>query len=128
MNKNTGALITGNQIKENETRVDFDAENLDKETAEEYIEKTNKVCSEGHEISIDFVPREEAMEMPEVVKLANALPPQIKELRLVKIGDVDLQADGGTHVKNTKEIGEIKLTNFKNKGRNNKRVYFTLND
>jgi misacylated tRNA(Ala) deacylase len=54
------------------------------------------------------------------------LPPDIKELRIVKIGAVDEQADGGTHVKNTKEIGVISIVSLENKGKSNRRIYFTL--
>ena len=70
--------------------------------------------------------REEALKIPGIVKLAGALPPSVKELRIVTIGDIDMQADGGTHVKNTSECGQIKLLELKNKGKNNRRMYFDL--
>jgi misacylated tRNA(Ala) deacylase len=71
-----------------------------------------------------FVAREEALKMPGVVKLAERMPPQEKELRVVEIPGVDLQADGGPHVKNTNEVGQIKLIKIENKGKNQRRAYF----
>ncbi len=61
-----------------------------------------------------------------MTKLAKGLSKEIKEIRIVNIGDFDIQADGGTHVKNTGEIGTIKLLKIDNRGRNNRRIYFTL--
>ena len=72
------------------------------------------------------MPREEAIKIPDIVKLASALPPNIETLRIVKIGDIDMQADGGTHVKNTSEIGTIKLLKLENKGKSNRRAYYAL--
>ncbi|MEM0475642.1 MAG: hypothetical protein QW343_02505, partial [Candidatus Norongarragalinales archaeon] len=61
-----------------------------------------------------------------VVKLAHKLPPNLERLRLVQIGDFDMQADGGTHVKNLSEVGQLKIEKIENKGAANKRVYFSL--
>ncbi|MDA4116175.1 MAG: alanyl-tRNA editing protein AlaX, partial [Thaumarchaeota archaeon] len=73
-----------------------------------------------------FMKREEALRTPGFVKLAGALPPDVEELRIVKIGEVDTQADGGVHVKNTSEIGEIVVNKIENKGKSNRRLYFSL--
>jgi len=89
-------------------------------------QKTNKVIQEGLEISISSEEREKALERPELFRLKDVLPKDIPILRIVAIGDFDIQADGGTHVKNTKEIGTFKITNFKNKGKDNRRVYWKL--
>jgi misacylated tRNA(Ala) deacylase len=70
--------------------------------------------------------RDEALKMPGVVKLAEKMPPQEKELRIVEIPGIDLQADGGPHVKNTNEIGEIRLLKIENKGKNQRRIYFNV--
>jgi len=66
------------------------------------------------------------MKMPGLVKLANAAPPSVDTLRIVQIGDVDTQADGGVHVKNTSEIGKVVGLRTENKGRKNRRLYFTV--
>ena len=70
--------------------------------------------------------KDEAMKIPGIVKLAGAMPPDVQELRIVEIPNVDIQADGGTQVKNTSEIGEIKFLQFENRGKQNKRLYYTL--
>jgi misacylated tRNA(Ala) deacylase len=64
--------------------------------------------------------------MPGIVKLAERMPPQVKELRIVEIPGIDLQADGGPHVNNTREIGEVSLLKVENKGKTQRRVYFTV--
>jgi len=74
------------------------------------------------------MPKDEAMKIPGVVKLASALPPNIPILRIVEIEDVDVQADGGTHVNNLNEVKEIILDRIENKGSKNRRVYFKLKD
>ena len=68
------------------------------------------------------------MKIPEVFRLAKVFPESIKNIRIVEIEDIDKQADGGTHVKSLKEIGEIVLLNFENKGKNRRRLYFTLKE
>jgi len=70
----------------------------------------------------------DAFKIPEIVKLAGALPPAIDVLRIVEIEGVDVQADGGCHVKNTSEVGEIEFVKAENKGKENRRVYFRLKD
>ncbi len=122
----TGALITGNQISPGESRVDFDLEQFDKEKMSSYIDAVNAVVRRGVEVRSFFMKREEAMKVPGLVKLANAAPPSVDELRIVQIGDVDTQADGGVHVKNTSEIGKVVGLSTENKGRKNRRLYFTV--
>ena len=125
-NKETGALITGNQLNVNKSRIDFNLENFDREKINDYIAKANEIVQKDLPIKIYTLPREEAMKIPTVTKLANVLPPAVKELRIVEIEGFDIQADGGTHVKSTKEVGEIEAVSAENKGKNNRRVYFKL--
>ena len=73
------------------------------------------------------LPREEAMKIPDIVIMAEAFPPDLPALRIVEIVGVDREADGGTHVKNLKEIGKVELIRTENKGKNNRRIYFKLN-
>lgn len=126
MNKELGVLITGNQLGEDRTRFDFNTEGFDREKFEEMVKKANEVLSQDLELKIYTLPREKAMEIEGVVKLAKALPPSINELRIVEIPGIDVQADGGTHVKNLREVGRIEILKLENKGKNNRRVYFTL--
>ncbi len=125
-NKKTGALITGNQLGLDKTRFDFSLEGFDREKINECITESNAILLKYIELKTYFLPREEAMKIPGIVKLAAALPPNIQELRIVEIPGVDVQADGGTHVKNVNEIGEIELLECVNKGKSNRRVYFKL--
>src|SRR3989344_990822 len=120
------ALITGNQLGEEQTRFDFALENFDRELMERMIGTANGKLAEKLEVKMYTLPREEAMKIEGVVKLANELPPAISELRIVDIGGYDVQADGGTHVKNTEECGRIVLLKMENKGKDNRRVYFGL--
>lgn len=121
-----GMLITGNQIDVDKTRFDFSMENFSKEAFISLVAEANVQIARNLPVEISFLPREEALKIDGAVKLANALPPDIKELRMVKIGDVDYQADGGTHVKNTSEIGKIVFLGADNKGKNNRRIYYGL--
>jgi len=124
--RETGKLITGNQLDETYSRMDFDVENYSQEFLKGLEEKTNAEIAKNHEIAISYMPREEALKVPELVRLKDIMPPAISVWRIVKIGDLDIQADGGTHVKNTSEIGKIHITKTENKGKSNRRVYWEL--
>jgi Ser-tRNA(Ala) deacylase AlaX len=126
VHRETGALITGNQIGPQESRLDLSVEEFDKEKMSSYIDEVNTVVGRGVEVKSFFMKREEAMKVPGLVKLANAAPPSVEMLRIVQIGDVDTQADGGVHVKNTAEIGKVVGLRTENKGRKNRRIYFTV--
>ncbi len=128
VNKETGAEITGNQINEDKARIDFNLENFDREQIKEFEEESNKIINESHEVELKFLPREEALKIPAIVKLAMGLPESIKTIRVVDIKDFDQQACAGTHLKNTSEIKGIGIINAENKGKNNRRIYFKLKD
>ncbi len=122
----TGALITGNQISPDESRVDLDLEAFDRDKLSYYVGKVNEAAARGVEVSAFFMDREKALATPGLVKLAKAMPPAVEQLRIVQIGDVDTQADGGVHVRNTKEIGTVVALRAENKGKSNKRLHFTV--
>jgi Ser-tRNA(Ala) deacylase AlaX len=126
VNGETGALITGNQISPDESRVDFNLAEFDKDKMAVYIDKVNQAVGRHLDVRTYFLKREEAMTRPGLVKLANAAPPTVETLRIVEIGDVDTQADGGVHVRNTSEIGTVVGLRTDNKGKNNRRLYFTV--
>ena len=126
VNRETGALITGNQIAPEESRVDFNLDNFDREKLSYYIGLVNKVVKRGVDVKTYFMKRDEALKKPGLVKLANAAPPALDTLRIVQIGDVDTQADGGVHVRNTSEIGGVRANSAENKGKSNRRIYFTV--
>lgn len=122
----TGALITGNQLEENKVRFDFSLEDFNREVFKGYIDEANELFRQDIPVTSYELPREEAMKIPGVVKLAKALPPNIPVLRIVEIEGLDKQADAGTHVKNLKEVRTIEMMKAENKGKNNRRVYFRL--
>ena len=126
INKETNAQITGNQIGEEKTRVDFSLENFDREQITSYEEKTNNILKQNLIVTTKFMPREEAFKIPAIVKLKMHLPESIKEIRVIEIGNFDKQACAGTHIKNTSEIGTIKILKAENKGKDNRRIYFKL--
>ncbi|MCY0867675.1 MAG: alanyl-tRNA editing protein AlaXM [Desulfurococcus sp.] len=126
MYRDYGALITGGNITPEYAYDDYSLEEFKREVFEEAIAKANKVVAENIEVKVYWLPREEALKIPGIVKLAARMPPSIEKLRIVEIPGVDIQADGGPHVKNTGEIGVIKLLRVENKGKNKKRLYFTV--
>jgi misacylated tRNA(Ala) deacylase len=125
-NKQTGALITGNQIEAEKSRIDFSLENFDRERMLVYCKQANEAIAKNPPVKTYFMKREEAIQIPGITKLASAAPPDVKELRIVEIEGLDLQADGGVHVKSLGEIREINPLKFENKGKNNRRLYFTI--
>ncbi len=122
----TGALVTGNDITPERTRFDFSLEKFDRELFMEFIGRANELFKQDIPVRAYELPREEAMKIPGVVKLAAALPPKIERLRIVEIEGVDKQADGGCHVRSLKEVGRIDFMKAENKGKNNRRVYWRL--
>lgn len=126
MNRRHGVLVTGNNVGHERSRVDVNLERPDRELVEEVICETNGLLAEGRPVKIYYLEREEAMKIPGIVKLARALPPEVERLRIVEIEGVDLQADGGPHVRNTSEVGQIVFLGMENKGKNNRRIHFAL--
>ena len=124
--KEAGALITGGQLDLEKSRTDFNLENFDREKMIEYVAKANEIVKQDLPIHVKFMPRAEAEKDPSLQKLAKGLPPGVETIRIVEIEGFDQQADGGTHVKSTKEIGEIIFLKADNKGAQRRRVYFTL--
>ena len=127
LNKGTGALITGNQLEEDHVRFDFSLEKFDRELLKKYLGKANRLFGTDVPVKWYELPREEAMRIPGIVKMAAAFPPDLPALRIVEIVGLDRQADGGTHVRNLREVGKVELIKTENKGKNNRRIYFKLN-
>ncbi|MBI2046748.1 alanyl-tRNA editing protein [Candidatus Pacearchaeota archaeon] len=128
IHKETGARITGNQLSLERIRIAFDLENFDRAKLQGYISKANEIVEKGMTIKTYFLEREEAFKNPGLFSLKGVLPPEVKELRIVEIEGFDIKACGGTHVANTKEVGRFEFIDAENKGKNNRRVYFRLND
>ena len=125
-NKKTGALITGNQIEPEKSRIDFSLENFDRERMLTYCGEANEAIAKSAPVKTYFMKRDDALKIPGITKLASAAPPDVQELRIVEIEGYDIQADGGVHIKNLNEIVKIDPLKFENKGKSNRRLYFTL--
>ena len=126
IHRETGALITGSQIAEDKCRNDFSLEEFSKEKIFSYAEEANRIIQAGHPVKFYFLSREEVEKDPSLIMLAKGMSPDIQEFRIVDIESLDRQACGGCHVKNTSEIGKIQVKEIENKGRSNRRVYFTV--
>lgn len=122
----TGALVTGNKLGLDHTRFDFSLDHYDPKIFQKYVDESNKLFKQDIPVRWYTLPREEALKIPGIVKMAEAVPPDIPSLRVVEVVGVDIQADGGTHVRSLREVGKIRLVKTENKGRDNRRVYFSL--
>ncbi|ABM81048.1 alanyl-tRNA editing protein AlaXM [Hyperthermus butylicus] len=122
-----GARVTGGHITPETARDDLEI-NVDdwKSAVRQAVEEANQIIRRCIEVKVYWLPREEALRIPGIVKLADKLPPDVEKLRIVEIPGVDIQADGGPHVRNTCEIPGIKIVKLESRGRRRKRVYYTL--
>jgi misacylated tRNA(Ala) deacylase len=124
-----GASVTGGDMKPLSGRMDFEFETMHKELVEKIEASVNVEVSKSRDIKIAILPRDEAFQIPDLIRTKiNLLPEGIQEVRVVEIVGLDQQADGGTHVKNTQEVGTIQVKDYKSKGKINKRIYIVLND
>lgn len=124
-----GARVTGGHISPDVARDDFEIQVDDwKKAIMNAVEETNKILKKCIEVKVYWLPREEALRIPGIVKLADKLPPNVDRLRIVEIPGIDIQADGGPHVRNTCEIPGIVITKLESKGKRRKRVYYVLAD
>ncbi|GAB5490262.1 MAG: alanyl-tRNA editing protein AlaXM [Phototrophicaceae bacterium] len=123
------ASVTGGNMDVLSGRMDFEFERMQKELVTEIEEKINIEIAKERDIIVQILPREDAFLIPDLIRTKiNLLPEGIGEVRTVEIEGLDLQADGGTHVSNTREVGKIKITNYKSKGGINKRIYVEIED
>jgi misacylated tRNA(Ala) deacylase len=124
-----GALVTGGNMEPGAGRMDFEFERLGGELVGEIEEKVNRELVAGRDVRVAVLPREEAFAIPDLIRTKiNLLPEGIEEVRTIEIVGLDLQADGGTHVANTGEVGTIRVTGYESKGRINKRIRIQLLD
>jgi misacylated tRNA(Ala) deacylase len=122
-----GATVTGGQMYPDRARMDFLLPDLSADRLKTIEERTNTLLAEGHPVSIRFLPRAEAFQIPDLIRTkVNLIPEGIAEIRVVNIEGIDQQADGGTHVANTREVGQVHITGSENKGKGNKRLEIVL--
>jgi misacylated tRNA(Ala) deacylase len=124
-----GAQVTGGDMEPGQGRMDFEFERMQKELVAEIEQKINEEVQASRDVRVKILPRGEAFEIPDLIRTKiNLLPPAIQEVRTVELVGLDLQADGGTHVANTSEVGPLKVTGYKSKGAINKRIYVELSE
>lgn len=122
-----GALVTGGNMKPLAARMDFELEHMSVDFAQEVEEKINAEVAAARPVKVCILPREEAFRIPDLIRTKiNLLPEGIREVRIVEIEGLDMQADGGTHVANTREVGTIHVVGHESKGRINKRLRIAL--
>ena len=122
-----GAKVTGGDMDPLKGRMDFEFETMRGELVREIEAAVNVEVGKNREIRVKILPREEAFQIPDLIRTKiNLLPPGIAFVRTVEIVGLDLQADGGTHVANTREVGRVRVVDYKSKGRINKRIELAL--
>jgi misacylated tRNA(Ala) deacylase len=124
-----GALVTGGNMEPGSGRMDFEFERMSGDLVDTIEASVNAELAAAREVRAAVLPREEAFAIPDLIRTkVNLLPPGIEEIRTIEIVGLDLQADGGTHVANTREVGGIRVTGYESKGRINKRIRIALVD
>ena len=126
--RNFGAKVTGGQMRTDRARMDFSFPGEWTTDVVGEIERlTNEALSEGSPVKVYELSREEALRNPDLIRTqVNLVPERVRVIRIVEIEGLDTQADGGTHVANTREVGQLEITGHKSKGRQNKRIEFVL--
>jgi len=118
-----GASVTGGNMEPLRGRMDFEFETMRQELVREIEARINAEVAAARDIRVKSLPRAEAFQIPDLIRTKiNLLPEGIAEVRTVEIVGLDLQADGGTHVANTREVGHIRIADYKSKGKINKRI------
>jgi len=122
-----GASVTGGEMDLLKGRMDFEFETLRADLVHIIEAAVNKEIETNREVNIKILPREDAFKIPDLIRTKiNLLPEGIKLVRTVEIVGLDLQADGGTHVRNSSEIGSMRIVDYKSKGAINKRIYVEI--
>jgi misacylated tRNA(Ala) deacylase len=124
-----GALVTGGNMEPGAGRMDFEFERMSGDLVDSIEAAVNAELLAARDVRVNVLPRDEAFAIPDLIRTKiNLLPEGIEEIRTIEIVGLDLQADGGTHVANTREVGGIRVTGYESKGRINKRIRLELVD
>ena len=124
-----GAQVTGGNMEPLAGRMDFEFERMGRELVDEIEAKINAEVGAARDVRVAILPRDEAEQIPDLIRTKiNLVPEAITEIRTVEIVGLDLQADGGTHVANTREVGRLRVVDYKSKGRINKRIRVALEE
>lgn len=124
-----GALVTGGNMEPGSGRMDFEFERMSGELVGTIEQRVNAELAAERDVRVQVLPRSEAFAIPDLIRTKiDLLPEGIEEIRTIEIVGLDLQADGGTHVANTREVGRIRVTGYESKGRINKRIRVAIAD
>jgi misacylated tRNA(Ala) deacylase len=124
-----GALVTGGNMEPGAGRMDFEFERMSGDLVDEIEATVNAELDAARDVRVNVLPRDEAFAIPDLIRTkVNLLPPGIDEIRTIEIVGLDLQADGGTHVAKTSEVGRIRVTGYESTGRINKRIRIALEE
>jgi len=122
-----GAKVTGGSMEPCRARMDFELEGISVEFGKGVEERLNAALAEAHPVDVSFLPRSEALADPDLIRTkVSLIPEHVDPIRVVTIGTIDRQADGGTHVANTSEVGRVRVTGTESKGKDNKRMRIEL--
>jgi misacylated tRNA(Ala) deacylase len=121
------AKVTGGNMEPGTARMDFELDAISVEFGQEVEARLNDELVKDHQIQVLFLPRDEALSDPDLIRTkVNLLPPSIDPIRVIQIGTIDKQADGGTHVRSTGEVGLVRVVKTESKGKGNKRMRIAL--
>ena len=124
-----GASVTGGDMDPLNGRMDFEFETMHKELVDKIEQAINREVTNAREVRVAILPREEAFRIPDLIRTKiNLLPEGITQVRVVELVGLDVQADGGTHVRNTAEVGALRVVDYKSKGKINKRIYVEVSE
>lgn len=121
------ALVTGGDMEPLHGRMDFEFENLSKDLVGVIEQAINREVAAARPVRVAILPRQQAFQIPDLIRTKiNLLPSEIEFIRTIELVGLDLQADGGTHVANTSEVGHLRVVDYKSKGKINKRIYVDI--
>ena len=125
-----GAKVTGGNMEADGTaRMDFELDSISQEFGQEVEQRLNAALADNHAVNVLFLPRAEALADPDLIRTkANLIPADVDPIRVIDIEGVDKQADGGTHVRSTLEVGRVTVVKTESKGKANKRMRIRLED
>ncbi len=122
-----GAKVTGGNMEPGRARMDFELDSISVDFGREVEERLNAALSRGHEVTVRFLPRSEALADPDLIRTkVSLIPDDVDPIRVIDIGTIDRQADGGTHVATTTEVGPVRVVKTESKGKGNKRMRIEL--
>ena len=123
------AKVTGGNMDVGTARMDFELDKMSGEFGREVEEKLNAALAEDRPVHVRFLPRDEALADPDLIRTkVSLIPESVDPIRVIDIEEIDRQADGGTHVRSTGEVGRVVVTKTGSKGKAFKRIRIALDE